>query len=88
MPENSLKHIVEYQKAGNPVGIYSACSSNSFVIEAVLEEARDHNEVCLIESTANQVDQNGGYSGMTQLISKYLFLQKQKKSAVIQLKFI
>ncbi len=30
MPENSLKHIVEYQKAGNPVGIYSACSSNSF----------------------------------------------------------
>lgn len=76
MPENSLKHIVEYQKAGNPVGIYSACSSNSFVIEAVLEEARDHNEVCLIESTANQVDQNGGYSGMTPADFKAFVLAK------------
>ncbi|MDO4663685.1 MAG: class II D-tagatose-bisphosphate aldolase, non-catalytic subunit [Erysipelotrichaceae bacterium] len=79
MPENSLKHIVEYQKAGNPVGIYSACSSNSFVIEAVLEEARDHNEVCLIESTANQVDQNGGYSGMTPADFKEFVLAKAKE---------
>lgn len=79
MPENSLKHIVEYQKAGNPVGIYSACSSNSFVIEAVLEEARDHNEVCLIESTANQVDQNGGYSGMTPADFKTFVLAKAKE---------
>lgn len=79
MPENSLKHIVEYQKAGNPVGIYSACSSNSFVIEAVLEEARDHNEVCLIESTANQVDQNGGYSGMTPADFKAFVLAKAKE---------
>lgn len=79
MPENSLKHIVEYQKAGNPVGIYSACSSNPFVIEAVLEEARDHNEVCLIESTANQVDQNGGYSGMTPADFKAFVLAKAKE---------
>lgn len=79
MPENSLKHIVEKQKAGNPVGIYSACSSNSFVIEAVLEEARDHNEVCLIESTANQVDQNGGYSGMTPADFKAFVLAKAKE---------
>lgn len=79
MPENSLKHIVEYQKAGNPVGIYSACSSNSFVIESVLEEARDHNEVCLIESTANQVDQNGGYSGMTPADFKAFVLAKAKE---------
>lgn len=79
MSENSLKHIVEKQKAGNPVGIYSACSSNPFVIEAVLEEARDHNEVCLIESTANQVDQNGGYSGMTPADFKEFVLVKAKE---------
>lgn len=79
MSENSLKHIVEKQKAGNPVGIYSACSSNPFVIEAVLEEARDHNEVCLIESTANQVDQNGGYSGMTPADFKEFVLAKAKE---------
>lgn len=39
MPENTLKNIVKKQKAGQPVGICSACSSNPFVIEAVLEKA-------------------------------------------------
>ncbi len=65
MPENTLKNIVKEQKAGHAVGITSACSSNPFVIDAVLEKAKNDNSVCLIESTANQVDQNGGYSGMT-----------------------
>lgn len=65
MPANPLKNIVKKQKNNEAVGIYSACSSNPFVIDAVLEKARDTNSVCLIESTANQVDQNGGYSGMT-----------------------
>lgn len=79
MPENTLKNIVRKQKAGEPVGIYSACSSNPFVIEAVLEKARDNNEVCLIESTANQVDQNGGYSGMTPKDFKAFVLEKAKE---------
>lgn len=65
MPVNPLKNIVKKQKNNEAVGIYSACSSNPFVIDAVLEKARDTGSVCLIESTANQVDQNGGYSGMT-----------------------
>ena len=47
------------------VGIYSTCSANEMVIEAALEFARDNKSVALIESTANQVDQNGGYTGMT-----------------------
>lgn len=76
MPENTLKNIVKKQKAGQPVGICSACSSNPFVIEAVLEKSRDDNEVCLIESTANQVDQNGGYSGMTPADFKAFVLEK------------
>lgn len=65
MPVNPLKNIVKKQKNNEAVGIYSACSSNPFVIDAVLEKAKNDNSVCLIESTANQVDQNGGYSGMT-----------------------
>lgn len=79
MPENTLKNIVKKQKAGENVGIYSACSSNPFVIEAVLEKARDDNAVCLIESTANQVDQNGGYSGMTPKDFKEFVLEKAKE---------
>ena len=60
MNTNPLKQIVAQQKAGNPVGIYSACSANNYVIEAVLKRATVDNDVVLIESTANQVDQFGG----------------------------
>lgn len=61
---NPLKKIVEKQKKGEAVGIYSCCSANEYVIEAVLETAKKENSCALIEATANQVDQNGGYTGM------------------------
>lgn len=61
---NPLKQIVTKQKNGEPVGIYSCCSANDYVIEAALERAKDENSCVLIEATANQVDQNGGYTGM------------------------
>lgn len=62
--KNPLKNIVKEQKEGNPVGICSVCTGNGYVIEAALERAKETNSVVLIESTANQVDQNGGYTGM------------------------
>lgn len=62
---NPLKQIVIKQKKGEPVGIYSCCSANDYVIEAALEKAKRDNSCVLIEATANQVDQNGGYTGMT-----------------------
>ena len=59
-----LKKIVEMQKAGDPVCLYSACTGNEIVLEACMRRALDTNTVLLIESTANQVDQYGGYTGM------------------------
>ncbi|MCQ2508482.1 MAG: class II D-tagatose-bisphosphate aldolase, non-catalytic subunit [Dorea sp.] len=59
-----LKKIVELQKAGEPVGIYSACTGNELVLEGCMKRAKETNTVLLIESTANQVDQYGGYTGM------------------------
>jgi len=59
-----LKDIVAKQKKGIPAGIYSACTANKFVIEAVMERALPFGEYVLIEATANQVNQFGGYSGM------------------------
>lgn len=65
MPQtNPLKQIVTKQKNGEPVGIYSCCSANDYVIEAALMRAKKENSCVLIEATANQVDQNGGYTGM------------------------
>ena len=64
MNTNPLKQIVVKQKAGEAVGIYSCCSANVYVIEAAIERAKKDNAPVLIESTANQVDQFGGYTGM------------------------
>ena len=61
---NPLMDIVISQKKGIARGIYSACSANEYVIEAVLERASQKDEYALIESTANQVNQFGGYTGM------------------------
>ncbi len=62
-----LKELVLKQKNNEAIGIYSACSSNEFVLKAVLKRAKQLNSIVLIEATANQVDQFGGYSGMKPL---------------------
>lgn len=59
-----LKNIVEAQKKGIPSGMYSACTANALAIEAVMDRALKDKDYVLIESTANQVDQFGGYTGM------------------------
>lgn len=62
--QHPLKNIVKKQKMGIPVGIYSVCSANEYVIEAAMERAMQRNKEVLIEATANQVNQYGGYTGM------------------------
>lgn len=62
--QHPLKKIVEARKRGIPAGIYSVCSANEYVIEAAMERARQKDREVLIEATANQVNQYGGYTGM------------------------
>lgn len=45
--------------------ITSVCSANKYVIKAAMLLQKDSNNKVLIESTSNQVDQFGGYTGMT-----------------------
>lgn len=59
-----IYEIVKRYKSGEKVGIFSVCCSNQYVIEAAMSRLRDNNMHLLIESTANQVDQFGGYTGM------------------------
>ena len=59
---NILKRINQGEKK---IGIYSCCSSNHFVIEAAMDTALASGTDLLIEATANQVNQFGGYTGMT-----------------------
>jgi D-tagatose-1,6-bisphosphate aldolase subunit GatZ/KbaZ len=59
-----LLDLVRRHKSGVPVGIYSVCSAHPMVLEAALRLARRTGGVALIEATSNQVNQDGGYSGM------------------------
>lgn len=60
-----LVNIVKQQKAGNAAGIYSVCSANEFVLDACIRNAVETGSHLLIESTCNQVNQFGGYTGQT-----------------------
>src|SRR6202162_3887353 len=62
----ALLELFRAHKAGSGFGLCSVCSSHPLVIEAALREAaRDDAEYALIEATSNQVNQFGGYTGMT-----------------------
>jgi len=56
--------ILEGNKNGNGLGIYSICSAQPVVLKASMLQAKKDNSIILIESTSNQVDQYGGYTGM------------------------
>lgn len=47
-----------------PVGVYSVCTANGPVIKASIEYAKANNSILILEATANQVNQFGGYTGM------------------------
>lgn len=65
MNKTSLLSLVAAQKRGEPQGIYSVCSAHPAVLEASLRQAIQDDSPLLIESTSNQVNQYGGYTGMT-----------------------
>lgn len=61
----AIVELITQHKQGNPVGIYSVCSAHPLVIEAALRQAKKDGTLALIEATSNQVNQFGGYTGMT-----------------------
>ncbi|MBN1992848.1 MAG: D-tagatose-bisphosphate aldolase, class II, non-catalytic subunit, partial [Anaerolineae bacterium] len=64
-PNTILTDLVTVHKQGRPVGLYSLCSAHPFVLEACVQQAIQDDSPLLIEATSNQVNQFGGYTGMT-----------------------
>ncbi|MEP2651935.1 MAG: D-tagatose-bisphosphate aldolase, class II, non-catalytic subunit [Paraglaciecola sp.] len=60
----ALLQMVQRHKAGEVTGVYSVCSSHPLVIEASMRHALKQGETLVIEATSNQVNQDGGYTGM------------------------
>ncbi|MBN8953659.1 MULTISPECIES: D-tagatose-bisphosphate aldolase, class II, non-catalytic subunit [unclassified Rhizobium] len=61
----ALKKLLGDRVEALPRGITSVCSAHPLVIEAALKRAASDKVVALIEATCNQVNQDGGYTGMT-----------------------
>ena len=62
---NALFRTLEENRRGGAVGVYSICSANRYVLEAGMLQAARDSQLLLIESSSNQVNQLGGYSGQT-----------------------
>ena len=59
-----LQQLIAANKRGEKQGIYAVCSAHPLVLEAAILQAKQDNSYLLIEATANQVNQFGGYTGM------------------------
>ncbi len=61
-----LLDLIARHKQGHAIGVTSLCSAHPLVIEAGLHHAqRTGQALVLFEATCNQVNQDGGYTGMT-----------------------
>jgi len=61
----AILDMVLRHKAGERIGVTSVCCAHPLVIEATLRHARATGQpIVLIEATSNQVNQDGGYTGM------------------------
>ncbi len=65
MSRDALAALATAHAAGAPRGITSVCSAHPLVIEAALLQAKADGVDALIEATCNQVNQQGGYTGLT-----------------------
>lgn len=60
-----LRKIIKQNRSGAPVAIPSVCSAHPDVLRASLVLAERKDQQIVIEATSNQVNQDGGYTGIT-----------------------
>jgi len=62
-PKHPIQEIIAAYKSGIHTGIFSNCSASEYVLRAVMRRCKANGLPALIEATANQVNQDGGYTG-------------------------
>lgn len=62
MPD--LRQIIARNRAGEPVAIPSVCTAHPEALEASLTLAETLDQPIVVEATSNQVNQDGGYTGL------------------------
>jgi D-tagatose-1,6-bisphosphate aldolase subunit GatZ/KbaZ len=61
----ALERILAANRRGERQGVTSVCSANPFVLDAAAAGAAGRGSLLCVESTASQVNQEGGYTGLT-----------------------
>ncbi len=62
---NLFADRLQRNRAGEPVGVTSVCSAHPLVLDIAMAHAAKQDELLLVEATCNQVNQEGGYTGLT-----------------------
>ena len=62
--ERAARRSSRANRAGERRGIWSVCSAHPLVLEACIDQALADGGPLLVEATCNQVNQEGGYTGM------------------------
>ena len=62
---NIIKELIERNRAGEAIGLPCFCSANEHVLRSILSFTKKTGFPTVIEATCNQVNQYGGYTGMT-----------------------
>ena len=62
---DTFREIIRRNRDNEALGIFSVCSAHASVVEAAMRQAVKDDSMLCIESTSNQANQFGGYTGMT-----------------------
>jgi D-tagatose-1,6-bisphosphate aldolase subunit GatZ/KbaZ len=60
-----LRDVVNRNRQGAAAGLYSVCSAHPAVLASAMRQAAEDGAMLCVESTSNQVNQFGGYTGLT-----------------------
>jgi len=86
--KHPLQEMMDRRRKGEKCGIPSYCTANELVLEEALIRAKKLGQPVLIEATANQVNQYGGYTGMKPKDFYITILELAKKVGVSERQII
>jgi len=72
---NPLAQVLSERSKTSVKGVFCNCTANPLVIKACMRRMLDTQSPLIIEATANQVNQDGGYTGMTPVDYREFVLQ-------------
>lgn len=59
-----VQDLISRNRNGEVIGLPCFCTANEYVLRAILQAAKTSGLLTVIEATCNQVNQEGGYTGM------------------------